>query len=195
MGNCVFKGYGGSRKLYDNDDLLIKVVTPNGGVMELYPPIFAELITNEFPGHVIHDSLSLRHSSPPLLHGEELLAGNIYYLLPLSSAASTAQQHSSDQLSTPYRMSFGKTPVTAASNGGGRGGCGVWKVRLVISPEQLAEILVKDVETEALVESVRTVAKCGGYGGGGVHSRANSDQLSVTSSFKGKLCFISGPRT
>ncbi|KAG7566648.1 hypothetical protein ISN44_As10g031760 [Arabidopsis suecica] len=187
MGNCVFKGNGGLRKLYDKDDSLIKVVTPNGGVMELHPPIFAEFITNEFPGHVIHDSLSLRHSSPPLLHGEELFPGNIYYLLPLSCAASTAQQHSSDQLSTPYRMSFGKTPVMTALSGGAGGG-GVWKVRLVISPEQLAEILAEDVETEALVESVRTVAKCGGHGcGGGVHSRANSDQLSVTSSFKGKL--------
>lgn len=187
MGNCVFKGSGGSRKLYDKDDSLIKVVTPNGGVMELHAPIFAEFITNEFPGHVIHDSLSLRHSSPPLLHGEELFPGNIYYLLPLSSTASAAQQYSSDQLSTPYRMSFGKTPVTAAMNGGGGGGCGVWKVRLVISPEQLAEILAEDVGTEALVESVRTVAKCGSYGGGAVHSRANSDQLSFTSSFKGQL--------
>lgn len=181
MGNCVFKGSGGARKLYDKDDILIKVVTPNGGVMELHPPIFADFITNEFPGHVIHDSLSLRRSSPPLLHGEELFPGNIYYLLPLSSAAATA--HSSDQLATPYRMSFGKTPVTAVANGGRGGGCGVWKVRLVISPEQLAEILAEDVETEALVESVRTVAKCGG----GAHFRANSDQLSVTSSFKGQL--------
>ncbi|VVB06562.1 unnamed protein product [Arabis nemorensis] len=187
MGNCVFKGNGGACKLYDKDDLLIKVVTPNGGVMELHPPIFAEFITNEFPGHVIHDSLSPRHSSPPLLHGEELFPGNIYYLLPRSSssAAATATAHSSDQLATPYRMSFGKTPVTAVANGG-RSGCGVWKVRLVISPEQLAEILAADLETEALVESVRMVAKCGG-GYGGAHFRANSDQLSVTSSYKGKL--------
>ncbi|KFK35379.1 hypothetical protein AALP_AA5G277600 [Arabis alpina] len=146
MGNCVFKGNGGARKIYDKDDSLIKVVTPNGGVMELHPPIFAEFITNEFPGHVIHDSLSLRHSSPPLLHGEEL------------------------------------APVTAVANGSGSGG--VWKVRLVITPEQLAEILAADLETEALVESVRMVAKVGG-GYGGAHFRANSDQLSVTSSYKG----------
>ncbi|KFK35378.1 hypothetical protein AALP_AA5G277600 [Arabis alpina] len=184
MGNCVFKGNGGARKIYDKDDSLIKVVTPNGGVMELHPPIFAEFITNEFPGHVIHDSLSLRHSSPPLLHGEELAPGNIYYLLPLSSAASTANStaNSSDQLATPYRMSFGKSPVTAVANGSGSGG--VWKVRLVITPEQLAEILAADLETEALVESVRMVAKVGG-GYGGAHFRANSDQLSVTSSYKG----------
>ncbi|CAN8253959.1 unnamed protein product [Cochlearia groenlandica] len=166
--------------LYDKDDTLIKVVTPNGGVMELKPPIFADFITDEFPGHVIHDNLSLRHTSPPLLRSEELFPGNIYYLLPLSSTTSIAQeQYSSDQLATPYRMFFGKTPAKAASYSGG----GMWKVRLVISPEQLAEILAKDVETEAFVESVRTVAKCGG-GCGGAHWRSNSDQLSVTSSFK-----------
>ncbi|CAF2113517.1 hypothetical protein Bca4012_095878 [Brassica carinata] len=186
MGNCVCKGSGGSRKLYDKDDLLIRVVTPNGGVMELHPPIFADFITNEFPGHVIHDTLSIRHSSPPLLHGEELFPGNIYYLLPFSSStASTVQQHYTE-LATPYRMSFGKTPVKAAASGGGGGSSGVWKVRLVISPEQLAEILAEDVETEAFVESVRTVAKCGGQGGG-ANWRANSDQLSITSSFKGQL--------
>ncbi|ESQ45182.1 hypothetical protein EUTSA_v10010753mg [Eutrema salsugineum] len=183
MGNCVFlgNGAGGARKLYDKNDLLIKVVTPNGGVMELHPPIFADFITKEFPGYIIHDTLSLYHSSPPLLHGEELFPGNIYYLLPLSSVTTTAQQYSSDQLlATPYRMSYGKTTsVKEAANGGG-----VWKVRLVISPEHLAEILAEDVETEAFVESVRTVAKCGGYGGG-ANRRANSDQLSVTSSFKG----------
>ncbi|CAN6978887.1 unnamed protein product [Brassica rapa subsp. trilocularis] len=187
MGNCVCKGSGGSRKLYNKDDLLIRVVTPNGGIMELHPPIFADFITNEFPGHVIHDTLSIRHSSPPLLHGEELFPGNIYYLLPFSSSTtSTAQQHYTDQLATPYRMSFGKTPVKSAASGGGGGSSGVWKVRLVISPEQLAEILAEDVETEAFVESVRTVAKCAGQGGG-ANWRANSDQLSITSSFKGQL--------
>lgn len=38
---------------------------------------------------------------------------------------------------------------------------GIWKVKLVISPEQLAEILSQEVRTEELIESIRTVAKCG----------------------------------
>ncbi|XP_074358293.1 uncharacterized protein LOC141697692 [Apium graveolens] len=38
---------------------------------------------------------------------------------------------------------------------------GIWKVKLVISPEQLAEILSQEVRTQELIESVRTVAKCG----------------------------------
>lgn len=45
-------------------------------------------------------------------------------------------------------------------------GCGFWKVKLVISQEQLLEILAEEGKTEELIESVRTVAKCGsGLGG------------------------------
>nr|ADE77586.1 unknown [Picea sitchensis] len=44
---------------------------------------------------------------------------------------------------------------------------GVWRVKLVISPEQLTEILSEESNTEALIESVRTVAKCGSTAGGG----------------------------
>ncbi|XP_010523836.1 PREDICTED: uncharacterized protein LOC104802095 [Tarenaya hassleriana] len=161
MGNCV----GGSRILYTDkeDEVLIRVVTPDGGVMELHPPITAESITNEFSGHAVY----LRRSSPPLHHHEELLPGNNYSLLPLSSADRPPAIQT-----TPYRMSnAGKTPAATA-----------WKVRLVISPEQLAEILEHDAKTEALIESVRTVAKCaGGYGGAYSASVADSDQWSVTS--------------
>lgn len=61
---------------------------------------------------------------------------------------------------------------------------GVWKVKLVISPEQLSEILSQESRTEALIESVRTVAKCGN---GLPPSVANSDQWSVCSSWKGSM--------
>lgn len=57
---------------------------------------------------------------------------------------------------------------------------GVWKVKLVISPEQLTEILSQESRTEALIESVRTVAKCGS----GAPSAANSDQWSLGTSWK-----------
>ncbi|CAN1855618.1 hypothetical protein LINPERHAP1_LOCUS41785 [Linum perenne] len=46
-------------------------------------------------------------------------------------------------------------------------GSGVWKVKLVISAAELAAILTEDSRTEELIESVRTVAKCGGMSGGG----------------------------
>ncbi|KAK2992726.1 hypothetical protein RJ640_025229 [Escallonia rubra] len=55
----------------------------------------------------------------------------------------------------------------------------VWKVKLVIRPERLLEILSQEVRTRELFENVRTVAKCGN----GVSSVvAFSDQWSLTSS-------------
>ncbi|KAF8379805.1 hypothetical protein HHK36_029254 [Tetracentron sinense] len=183
MGNCVFRGFGVV-------DEVIKVVTSNGGIMELYAPITAECITNEFPGHGIYRSRDL--FSQPLLHNEELLVGDLYYLLPLNTGRGGRITREGDMrpnatmsssLVTPYRMSFdnqgmlkrSETEVFPRYNS-----TGVWKVKLVISPEQLSEILSQEARTEALIESVRTVAKCGN----GVSSGANSDQWSLSSSWK-----------
>lgn len=84
MGNCVFKGFGfGEVDQEEGIKMMIKVVTSNGGIMELHAPITAHCITNEFPGHAIYRSPDM--FSPPLLHNEELHAGESYYLLPLLS--------------------------------------------------------------------------------------------------------------
>lgn len=83
MGNCVFKGFGFGEvdQEEENDKMMIKVVTSNGGIMELYAPITAHCITNEFPGHAIYHSHDM--FTPPLFPNEELHAGESYYLLPL----------------------------------------------------------------------------------------------------------------
>ncbi|XAR53913.1 hypothetical protein NMG60_11028853 [Bertholletia excelsa] len=174
MGNCVFKGFGGAEDM-------IRVMTSNGGIMELYSTVTAECITNEFPGHALFRSRDF--FSQPLLHSDELQMGEFYYLLPIISLAksplgpghntgSTASLVNSSMI-TPYRMSFDNAEVLPRYNR-----TGVWKVKLVISPEQLSEILSQEARTEALIESVRTVAKCGS---GGASSVANSDQWSVSS--------------
>ncbi|KAJ9171574.1 hypothetical protein P3X46_014924 [Hevea brasiliensis] len=188
MGNCMFKGFG------LQVEEIIKVVTTNGGIMELYAPITAKRITNEFPGHSIYRSSDL--FSSPLLHNEELHGGHLYYLLPLNtnkntsttsnSCNSTINYTSSSKL-TPYRMSFDNQRAlkrsTEAEVFPRYNSTGVWKVKLVISPEQLAGILAQEARTEELIESVRTVAKCGN----GVYfsSVASSDQWSLSSSWKG----------
>ncbi|XP_077247497.1 uvrABC system protein C [Tasmannia lanceolata] len=183
MGNCVFRGFSGVGEV-------IKVVTSNGGIMELYAPITAECITNEFPSHGIFHSRDL--FSQPLLHNDELLSGELYYLLPLKSQRRTILQDNNDakisrtsSVSAPYRMSFdshgiwrrSETEIFPRYN---NNSSGVWKVKLVISPEQLTEILSQEAKTEELIESVRTVAKCGN----GFPSAANSDQWSISSSWK-----------
>ncbi|KDP28421.1 hypothetical protein JCGZ_14192 [Jatropha curcas] len=192
MGNCVFRGFG-----VMEEEEMIKVVTTNGGIMELYAPITAESITNEFPGHAIYRS---RDVSPPLLHNEVLQAGHLYYLLPMnasklnagtatainsiSNCSSINSSTSSKSKLAPYRMSFDNQRymkrLTEAEVFPRYNSTGVWKVKLVISPEQLTEILAQEARTEELIENVRTVAKCGN--GLASNSVANSDQWSVATS-------------
>lgn len=205
----------------------IKVVTSNGGIMELYSPITAECITNEFPGHRIfrtrNNNLFSQTQPQPLLHNEHLHPGQFYYLLPLTNTdtnstttfttTSTLPQQEqpdtfhvnnningnytatySSMVTTPYRMSFdNQGQGQGQGHGQGQGGrgrgkrsseaevfprynsTGVWKVKLVISPDQLSEILSHDSRTEALIESVRTVAKCAN---GVPHSSSSSSSSS-----------------
>ncbi|KAL5572204.1 hypothetical protein UlMin_021801 [Ulmus minor] len=176
MGNCVFKGFGESEEL-------VKVVTSNGGIMELFSPVTVNSITNEFPGHAIFRSRDL--FSSPLLHNEELHPGELYYLLPLNPYR-TIKPTKELATATPYRMSCDNQSATKKRADPEvfprYNSSGVWKVKLVISPEQLSEILSQEARTEELIESVRTVAKCGN---GGNSSVASSDQWSVSSSWKG----------
>lgn len=189
MGNCLFGGGGG-----DVNEIVIKVVTSNGGIMEFYAPITVEFITDEFPGHGIFKSRDLFWN--PLPHQEFLQPGEYYYLLPLCQllhdenassvikvghvrSSSFDHQHhqtmSSNLLAgavAPYRMSFDSRGLfkrtqhaDAFSDGGSNNNnnnrSGFWKVKLVISPQQLVEILSEEGRTQELIESVRTVAKCG----------------------------------
>uniref|UniRef100_A0A803M372 Uncharacterized protein n=2 Tax=Chenopodium quinoa TaxID=63459 RepID=A0A803M372_CHEQI len=181
---------------------MIKVVTTTGGIMELYSPITVEQITSEFPNHGIFLNPN-RSSNPPMLHNDNLCPGQLYYLLPLNlpSSVATETDTSNYNVSTPYRMSVDTgtrvvyknqpdTDVVPRNDNAS----GVWKVRLVINPEHLSEILSQDNKTQQLIESVRTVAKCGSgnatTGGAKTSSSSsagssstpnNSDQCSVSS--------------
>ena len=160
--------------------------------MEFYAPVTAESITNEFPGHGIFRSHDLFWK--PLSHHEELQPGESYFLLPINNTGSISGCHVAQvghvrsnsiptSLVAPYRMSFENqgmlkrsyTDVFSRYNN-----TGVWKVKLVICPEQLLEILSQEARTQELIESVRTVAKCGN----GVSPMGFSDQWSFSSSMK-----------
>lgn len=184
MGNCVLKG-----PPQTNHDV-VKVVTADGGIMELFTPITAHCITSQYPGHAIFNTPTTLFSDP-LLHNHELHAGQFYYLLPLNPyynpSSTKLHPDSSSVLSTPYRMSTCDTHNAAAKKRADAevfpqySSTGVWKVKLVISPQQLSQILSHDNRTEELIENVRTVAKCGN----GVGSAANSDHSSVAGSWNG----------
>ncbi|KAH7664658.1 hypothetical protein IHE45_14G134200 [Dioscorea alata] len=172
MGNCVFTG------LEEVDGLMIKVVTFNGGVMELHPPVIAECITNGFPGHAIYHSQDL--FSKPLMHNEELSPGEQYFLRPL-----TIPHGGLPSMVAPYRVSSSSDHHGVWNYGGYEDGVSAWRVKLVISPAKLSEILAQDSRTEALIESMRTVAKCGHGLTPSTSSAASSDQWSLASSRKG----------
>ncbi|KAM3287402.1 hypothetical protein P3S67_020832 [Capsicum chacoense] len=201
MGNCVFKGFGSGEVDQEEENKMIKVVTSNGGIMELHAPTTAHCITNEFPGHSIYHSHDM--SSPPLFPNEELHAGQSYYLLPQlnhpiikskrgrdlekeekSDVKITTCNSSRNNLAqaTPYRMSFDNQRMRKRSEAEvfpTYNSTGVWKVKLLISPEQLSDILAHEARTEALIESVRTVAKCGS--GASSMGTAHSDKWSYFS--------------
>lgn len=192
MGNCLFAGLG------EVDHGVTKVVTSNGGIMEFYAPITVGSITNEFPaGHGIFRSHDLFWK--PLSPHEELVAGQSYYLLPVNDDVDKDDMSRHGQivrrghvrsnssvpasLAASYRMSLdyqgllkrSYTDVFSKYNNGR-----FWKVKLVINPEQLVEILSQEGRTQELIESVRTVAKCGK---GGVSDLEFSDQWSLSSSW------------
>ncbi|CAN6480423.1 unnamed protein product [Victoria cruziana] len=189
MGNCLWRAFSGPAR---SD--AVRVVTSAGGIMELQGSVTAERITNEFPGHGI---FRRRRSSHPLLHNEPLLAGHLYYLLPLdhrvgcSSPTDEDDDAASSPLNainsalTPYRLSFDSHVFGRWRRPAGAEGLplcqkttpAMWKVRLVISPEQLSRILAEESHTQVLIESVRTVAKCST---GCPPTASNSDESSST---------------
>ena len=209
MGNCLF---GGLRRGEASE--IIQVMTSNGGIMEFQGPITVGFILEEFPCHAIFKSDDLFWK--PLSNHEELHPGVSYMLLPLHTSNQTFDVKVGHVRSksipnctaiggnAAYRMSFdsrsnqsnvlkrSNTDVFSRYNRRGTRE-GVWKVKLVISPVQLVEILSQETRTEELIESVRTVAKCGCSGTG---STGYSDQWSVASSrasSKGVLVHSASP--
>ncbi|KAK4802292.1 hypothetical protein SAY86_000495 [Trapa natans] len=187
MGNCLFGGSGPDADHHGSGTGggLTTVITSNGGVMEFFAPISVGSITDEFPGHGVfrmHD-LFLK----PLPYHEYLAGGEPYYLLPLSGHAHVVKEGhvlsntvTAPTVVTPYRVSMEHRLPGALSRSytdvlslgqrrrprsGVNGVSGVWKVRLVINPENLMDILSHDGRTQELVESMRAVAKCGAGGG------------------------------
>jgi len=75
MGNCLLGANS-------DPDTFIKIITFDGNIMEFYPPITVNFITNEFQGHAIFPTND--RSSKPLSQFDELVAGQSYYLLSMT---------------------------------------------------------------------------------------------------------------
>ncbi|CAL1373718.1 unnamed protein product [Linum trigynum] len=97
------------------------------------------------------------------------LAGLTPYRMSLDSNYKQQQQQQG-ALKRSYTEAFSLTSSVSGRAGGGGGKvqnqeAGFWKVKLVISPDQLLQILSQEASTHDLVHNVSAVAKCGGSSG------------------------------
>lgn len=187
MWSCIFR----ASQVKD----VIKAITSNGGVMELYPTIITACITNEFlatpsitpaisslsPCYIVKSSLQVNHTIffqlDPREEGfcettmiKRALSHRLFACLLIACLVISIWQ-------------LEKHPGWWGSK---HNNVRVWKVKLVITQEQLREILSQESRTEALNQSMRNVAKCGS----GAPSRASSDKWSSVSSLGNRVAHI-----
>ncbi|GMI88048.1 hypothetical protein like AT3G61920 [Hibiscus trionum] len=147
MGNSSLRGFNGDCK---NS---IRVLTEAGEIIDLKGPKLAGEIVNDFPGYVVCRKCGA--SMFPLNGDEWLVYGGFYYLLPLDKvrdgdgitggkATPSSSAGFVENLSAMEVLPWKKN--------------GVWKVKLVINSHQLEDILSEQVNTEALIEKMRTAA-------------------------------------
>lgn len=163
MGNCV-AGEAAPET--------VRVMTDAGGIMELEGPVEVGTFLDDFPGYGLFKQGS---GSAPLQKHELLCNGRLYYLVLLPKRGKEVDPSENNVV--------GKTAPASKTTAGPEvevlpsPGKGVWKVRMVISREELAGILAEQGNTEALIERMRVAAAGGessprtagkgGCGGGG----------------------------
>ncbi|XP_058103344.1 uncharacterized protein LOC131246894 [Magnolia sinica] len=164
MGNCMAGDVGGD---------VVRIMTDSGGIIELEGPIQVRTVVIDFPGYGIFRQGNV---STPLSGHDQLLNGRLYYLLPvdmmrIGSNAEVMEESDagSETLTGSSRLSSGTASDLLTNLTVGPAlevlpspGNGVWKVKLVINTDQLAEILSEQSNTQALIERMRTAASTSG---------------------------------
>ncbi|KAF3786680.1 hypothetical protein EJ110_NYTH24844 [Nymphaea thermarum] len=180
MGNCSL------RSLYGREDDPVRIMTDSGGIMQLKGPISVDSVVKDFPGYGISRQGDVLE---PLRPSDQLLNGCSYYLFPHRiepkddvSIVPVLEQ------TVPEDPETGSEPVAESPPEPTVEVLppkweGVWRVKLVVSPEQLAEIFSQQANTEAMIEKMRMAAKAGPSGEG---------QLSRSSSRRSIKSLISG---
>ncbi|XP_043707860.1 uncharacterized protein LOC122657140 [Telopea speciosissima] len=159
MGNCSNKG-----AIERSNGDFIRIMTDSGGIMELEGPLQVRNIIEDFPGYGVfrRDQVSSR-----LFHHDKLLNGHSYYLLPLKKDDQKMDMGMDIDMKlvsegkSGRNSSVGTTTTTTtrpALEVLPSPGKGVWRVKLVIDTKELGEILSEQVNTEALIEKMRSAA-------------------------------------
>ncbi|XP_020210614.1 uncharacterized protein LOC109795497 [Cajanus cajan] len=156
MGNCSIKG-GTTGECHHS----IRVMCDSGAILQFKAPKTVAQVLQDYPGYGVFRQ---GHASSPLPDQESLSYGLFYYLLPLKEVQ-VDQKSCCDNLGVSEQAckSAACDYVESLSNGSAlevlpSAKNGVWRVKLVIDPKQLEEILSEQVNTEALIEKMRMAA-------------------------------------
>ncbi|KAK8518394.1 hypothetical protein V6N13_027871 [Hibiscus sabdariffa] len=164
MGNCSLKAAA------VEESNSIRVLTDAGEIIDFKGPKLAREITNDFPGYGIRRN---GRASAPLAEDESLVNGGFYYLLPIEKFQKNGGKEGDKKVAVDGADPTEPPKMTSAdfvknlSSGSSEAAAlevlsseknGVWKVKLVISSQQLEDILSEQVNTEALIEKVRMAA-------------------------------------
>ncbi|OAY40858.1 uncharacterized protein LOC110622471 [Manihot esculenta] len=125
MGNCLVL-----------QEKLIKVMKPDGKILEYKAPITVHQVLSDFSGHAISDSLqAFQH----LLPETKLLGGKLYYLVPLPLPSPKAKKKV--RFSVPEEEDKKENIV---------------RIKLVISKQELQEILQKEgVTVDSMISQLQ----------------------------------------
>ncbi|CAN4075888.1 unnamed protein product [Withania somnifera] len=172
MGNCncsMKHSVTDSRKSSSSDNLLnfARVMTHSGEILNLKGPKLVRQVLNEFPGYNIFSSNCL---STPLHHQELLLDGQFYYLHPITENETKPIFIVEEEEQQQFRVSSSLTKGSAMEVLPAQQE-GVWRVKLIINPQQLEEIFSEEGNTEALIEQMRIAANTSSIA---THTRSTS---------------------
>lgn len=146
MGNCI-----ALRKK------AIKIIKPDGEVLEYSPPMKVCHVLSIFGGHALYDSLPVvRHLHPDT----DMIGGRVYYLSPLLAAPRQRAKKAGD-------ISSKITPTGQES--------GVLRIKLVISKQELQAMLQKGgVTVDNMVSKLQNNGKVYGTDSFSSDSRRSS---------------------
>ncbi|XP_031504584.1 uncharacterized protein LOC116267139 [Nymphaea colorata] len=132
MGNCLAI-----------EGKVIKIIKKDGEVLQYSAPLQVQHVLSVFEGHVIAESPAASHHLQP---GAHLRGGRLYHLLPVSSPEPAETQQSPVFTSTALKDRAG-TCYGRSACGGGR----LIRVKLVVTKQQLADMLNKGVSMDDMI--------------------------------------------
>ncbi|KAL2339556.1 hypothetical protein Fmac_007496 [Flemingia macrophylla] len=128
MGNCLHLSKPSSESCMAKKLEVVRVAKPDGKMLEFSIPIHVKDILTNYPDHCVGVSKEVKE---PLSSDHELKAGRLYYMLPT--------------LYSPPNLSSLKT-------------CGgVKRIKVVITKQQLEQLVTKQISVEDILSEVQTV--------------------------------------